>query len=106
MFILTHILCSTIECHCINMVLYKLINIYLLQLYQTTSISSRCVVLICIYRICLRCRNKNISLHVANSGAILNGIGTDLDFVRPGIAMYGLPPGKYLYQVFIDFFNM
>ncbi|KAI0240012.1 Alanine racemase, partial [Lamellibrachia satsuma] len=39
-------------------------------------------------------RNKNISLHVANSGAILNGVGTDLDFIRPGIAMYGFPPGR------------
>lgn len=31
-------------------------------------------------------------LHAANSAAILAGLGTDLDFVRPGVALYGLPP--------------
>ncbi|XP_050393951.2 alanine racemase [Patella vulgata] len=38
----------------------------------------------------LRCRG--IKLHAANSAAIIQGYGTDLDFVRPGICMYGLPP--------------
>lgn len=37
-------------------------------------------------------REKGIKLHVANSGAILNKIGVDLDYVRPGISMYGQPP--------------
>lgn len=32
--------------------------------------------------------------HVANSGGILTGVGTELDMMRPGIALYGLPPGK------------
>ena len=35
-----------------------------------------------------------MKLHVANSGAIVNGVGTDLDYVRPGISMYGQPPGR------------
>ncbi|XP_045213701.2 alanine racemase-like [Mercenaria mercenaria] len=37
-------------------------------------------------------RKRGIKLHVANSGAILNNIGVDLDYVRPGISMYGQPP--------------
>ncbi|XP_059145159.1 alanine racemase-like [Physella acuta] len=36
-------------------------------------------------------KDKGIKLHAANSAAIIRGIATDLDFVRPGIAMYGLP---------------
>ncbi len=32
--------------------------------------------------------------HVSNSGAIITDVGTDLDMVRPGISMYGLPPGS------------
>ncbi len=35
---------------------------------------------------------RRYPLHAANSAAILAGLGTDLDFVRPGIALYGLPP--------------
>lgn len=38
-------------------------------------------------------RSRGIKLHAANSAGTLLGYGTDLDFVRPGIAMYGLPPG-------------
>lgn len=38
-------------------------------------------------------RARGIKLHAANSAGTLLGYGTDLDFVRPGIAMYGLPPG-------------
>ena len=34
-----------------------------------------------------------MKVHVANSGAIINKIGVDLDYVRPGISMYGQPPG-------------
>ncbi|XP_041364946.1 alanine racemase-like [Gigantopelta aegis] len=37
-------------------------------------------------------KNKDIKRHVANSAAIINGFGTNLDFVRPGICMYGQPP--------------
>lgn len=40
-------------------------------------------------------RERGIKLHAANSAGTLLGFGTDLDFVRPGIAMYGLPPGVY-----------
>lgn len=40
-------------------------------------------------------RLRGIKLHAANSAGTLLGYGTDLDFVRPGIAMYGLPPGWY-----------
>ncbi len=39
---------------------------------------------------------KRYLLHAANSAAVLAGIGTDLDFVRPGIALYGLPPDQSL----------
>jgi len=35
---------------------------------------------------------RRYPLHVANSAALLRGVGTDLDFVRPGIALYGLSP--------------
>ena len=41
----------------------------------------------------LLCRKQGVKVHVANSGAIINKIGVDLDYVRPGIAMYGQPPG-------------
>ncbi|WAQ96879.1 ALR-like protein [Mya arenaria] len=37
-------------------------------------------------------RTRGVKLHVANSGAIVNKVGTDLDFVRPGISMYGQAP--------------
>ncbi len=39
---------------------------------------------------------KRYLLHAANSAAILAGIATDLDFVRPGVALYGLPPDQAL----------
>ena len=39
-------------------------------------------------------RGRGVKLHVANSGAVLNGVGTDFDFIRPGISLYGLPPGN------------
>lgn len=35
--------------------------------------------------------NMGINLHISNSSACMNGIGTDLDFVRPGMALYGVP---------------
>ncbi len=35
---------------------------------------------------------RRYPLHVANSAALLSGIGTDLSFVRPGLALYGLSP--------------
>jgi len=35
---------------------------------------------------------RRYPLHAANSAAILAGIGTELAFVRPGLALYGLPP--------------
>lgn len=38
-------------------------------------------------------RGGKLLFHAANTGAILHGLGTDLDFVRPGIGLYGLPPG-------------
>lgn len=38
-------------------------------------------------------RDSKLLFHAANSGAVLHGIATDLDFIRPGIALYGLPPG-------------
>lgn len=37
-------------------------------------------------------RSRGLKFHVSNSGAIVNGVGTDLDYVRPGISMYGQPP--------------
>ncbi|KAH3863269.1 alanine racemase-like [Dreissena polymorpha] len=37
-------------------------------------------------------RNRGIKIHAANSGAIVNQIGVDLDYVRPGISMYGQAP--------------
>ena len=40
-------------------------------------------------------RGSKLKFHAANSGAILHGLATDLDFVRPGIAVYGLPPGQH-----------
>ncbi len=35
---------------------------------------------------------RRYPLHAANSAATLQGIATDLDFVRPGLALYGLSP--------------
>ena len=35
---------------------------------------------------------RRYPLHAANSAAILAGLGTGLDFVRPGVALYGLAP--------------
>ncbi|CAG5130353.1 unnamed protein product [Candidula unifasciata] len=37
-------------------------------------------------------RCMGVKVHAANSAAIMQGYATDLDFVRPGIAMYGLAP--------------
>ncbi|XP_035824918.1 alanine racemase [Aplysia californica] len=37
-------------------------------------------------------RSRGIKVHAANSAAIIKGYGTDLDYVRPGISMYGLAP--------------
>lgn len=37
-------------------------------------------------------RCQGVKVHAANSAAIIQGYATDLDFVRPGIAMYGLAP--------------
>ncbi|XP_060573250.1 alanine racemase 2-like [Ruditapes philippinarum] len=48
-------------------------------------------------------RPRGIKLHVANSAGTLLGYGNDLDFVRPGIAMYGLPPDTK--QNAIDMYN-
>ena len=39
-------------------------------------------------------RSTGVKFHIANSAAVVNGIGTDLDYVRPGICMYGQPPGN------------
>jgi len=39
---------------------------------------------------------KRYLLHAANSAAVLAGVATDLDFVRPGVALYGLPPDQSL----------
>ena len=50
------------------------------------------------------CREKGIKLHAANSAGTLMGFGTDLDFVRPGIAMYGLPPGVYFTAYSLHFY--
>jgi len=35
---------------------------------------------------------RRYPLHAANSAALLAGVGVGLDFVRPGLALYGLPP--------------
>jgi len=35
---------------------------------------------------------RRYPLHVANSAALLNNTGVDFDFVRPGLALYGLSP--------------
>ena len=40
-------------------------------------------------------RSTGVKFHIANSAGVVNGIGTDLDYVRPGICMYGQPPGNY-----------
>lgn len=33
---------------------------------------------------------------MANSGAILANLGTEMDLIRPGLALFGLSPGKWL----------
>ena len=35
---------------------------------------------------------RRYPLHVANSAALLTGVGLEFDFVRPGLALYGLSP--------------
>ncbi|KAL4239637.1 hypothetical protein ACF0H5_000446 [Mactra antiquata] len=44
-------------------------------------------------------RKRGLKLHVANSGAIARKVGVDLDFVRPGISMYGQPPDTSEYGI-------
>ncbi|MCB0326904.1 MAG: alanine racemase [Bdellovibrionales bacterium] len=39
---------------------------------------------------------ESLILHSANSGAILSSVGTQLDWVRPGIMLYGYPPSTDL----------
>ncbi|XP_070188268.1 alanine racemase-like isoform X2 [Littorina saxatilis] len=50
-------------------------------------------------------RNRGIKLHAANSAAIIRGVATDLDFIRPGICLYGLAPDstKKTAQIIEDF---
>jgi len=38
-------------------------------------------------------RSENYLFHISNSGGIITGQGSELDMVRPGICIYGLPPG-------------
>ena len=58
---------------------------------MATSLGTNAVVVTGVHGISFR--SAGMKLHVSNSGAIINGVGTDLDFVRPGISMYGQPPG-------------
>ena len=37
-----------------------------------------------------------MKFHVANCPAMFKGVGVDLDYVRPGICIYGLPPGELI----------
>lgn len=53
------------------------------------------ICLVLVQFVVFHCRERGIKLHAANSAGTLLGYGTDLDFIRPGIAMYGLPPGVY-----------
>lgn len=46
-------------------------------------------------------RNDGYIFHIANSGAVLYDIGTDLDLIRPGISAFGMPSGPDL-QAFVD----
>nr|KAG5698967.1 hypothetical protein BaRGS_033480 [Batillaria attramentaria] len=39
-------------------------------------------------------RQQGVKVQAANSEAVIRGIGNDLDFVRPGICLFGLPPAK------------
>ena len=48
------------------------------------------------YTVFFLIRSLGIKRHASNSGAILRCYGTDLDYIRPGISMYGLPPGECL----------
>lgn len=50
-------------------------------------------------------RRKGIKVHAANSAAIIQGFAVDLDFVRPGIGIYGLAPGKYALRTCYDTVN-
>jgi alanine racemase len=43
-------------------------------------------------------RNDGYIFHIANSGAVLYDIGTDLDLIRPGISAFGMPSG-FLSQI-------
>ena len=48
-------------------------------------------------------RSLGIKRHIANSNAISRGFGTDLDLVRPGSSMYGLPPGEFAKTIRISY---
>lgn len=48
-------------------------------------------------------RYKGVKVHAANSAAVIKGYATDLDFVRPGIAMYGLAPGNIAFHLHVVF---
>ena len=39
-------------------------------------------------------RNDGYLFHIANSGAIVSHIATEMDMIRPGISLYGYPPGE------------
>lgn len=71
-----------VACASAQMLYFLLTNARFLQNLISMLVS------VCIYH-----RSRGIKLHAANSAGALLGYGTDLDFVRPGIAMYGLPPG-------------
>ncbi|ESP03763.1 hypothetical protein LOTGIDRAFT_230095 [Lottia gigantea] len=40
---------------------------------------------------CRHLRSEGVKLHASNSAGIIQGFGIELDFIRPGIAIYGLP---------------
>lgn len=42
-----------------------------------------------------------MKFHVANCPAMFKGVGVDLDYVRPGICIYGLPPGELTDRPFV-----
>ena len=39
-------------------------------------------------------RADGIQLHVSNTPALFHGLGTDLDYIRMGISLFGQPPGN------------
>ena len=73
-------------------IIYTCINVNKLdQMYLDKHVLFAWISINCELRVC---RGGKLRFHAANSGAILHGLATDLDFVRPGIAVYGLPPGE------------